>query len=180
MKRTIEDFPVQIELDIMWGEMDSFQHVNNIIYFRYFESVRIEYFSKIKVLDIMSTLNIGPILAETHCKFIKPLFYPDRITVGARIDKIQKDRFLMNTAVASHSNNKEIAALGNGLIVYHDYGKKQKTGRKKNTRTGPWSKKKMRPGAQGSLGAPSWKLPIWCLFTAARASFPSVQFHFVF
>jgi len=126
LKRSIEDFPVQINLDVMWGEMDSFQHVNNIVYFRYFESVRIDYFSKIKVLKIMETLNIGPILAETQCKFIKPLIYPDRVTVGAIIDDIKEDRFLMNYAVASHSHNKDIAALGSGLIVYYDYEKKQK------------------------------------------------------
>ena len=126
MKRSIEDFPVQIEQSVAWGEMDSFQHVNNIVYFRYFESVRIVYFGKVKIMDIMKNLKIGPILAETTCKFIRPLSYPDQITIGAVIDEIQEDRFLMSYAVASKSNDNKLAAVGSGLVVYYDYGKNQK------------------------------------------------------
>ena len=118
---------MQIQQDIAWGEMDSFQHVNNIVYFRYFESVRMVYFGKVKIMDIMEKFKTGPILAETHCKFIRPLTYPDRITVAAVIDEIQEDRFLMNYAVASHSNNKKLSAVGSGQIVYYDYAKNQKT-----------------------------------------------------
>ena len=126
MKRSINDFPVKIEQEVAWGEMDSFQHVNNIVYFRYFESVRIVYFGKIKIMEIMKDLKIGPILAETQCKFIRPLSYPDRITIGAIIDEIQEDRFLMNYAVSSKSNDDKLAAVGNGLVVYYDYGKRKK------------------------------------------------------
>ena len=74
----------------------------------------------------MKDLKIGPILAETQCKFIRPLSYPDRITIGAIIDEIQEDRFLMNYAVSSKSNDDKLAAVGNGLVVYYDYGKNKK------------------------------------------------------
>ncbi|MCZ6911333.1 MAG: acyl-CoA thioesterase, partial [Proteobacteria bacterium] len=41
--KVLDDYPVVIELPVVWGEMDAFDHVNNIIYFRYFESARIAY-----------------------------------------------------------------------------------------------------------------------------------------
>jgi acyl-CoA thioester hydrolase len=49
MDISIDGYPVVIEIPIAWGEMDAFQHVNNIFYFRYFESARIAYFGRLKM-----------------------------------------------------------------------------------------------------------------------------------
>jgi len=54
---------------VTWGEMDTFQHVNNIVYFRYFESERLAYFYKLDLIDLMTRTGIGPILASTSCRF---------------------------------------------------------------------------------------------------------------
>tara|TARA_B100000029_G_C17232466_1_gene835873 strand:- start:2 stop:433 length:432 start_codon:yes stop_codon:yes gene_type:complete len=117
----LENYPVKIHLETMWGEMDSFQHINNIIYFRYFESVRIDYFIKIRALEIMEKTKVGPILAETQCKFKRPLKFPEKIVVGGKIDEIWEDRFQMKYAVWSEGQDKRPAAEGSGLIVYYDY-----------------------------------------------------------
>ncbi len=50
MQEILKHYSVIIETPVAWGEMDAFQHVNNIVYFRYFESVRIAYFEKIGYL----------------------------------------------------------------------------------------------------------------------------------
>jgi acyl-CoA thioester hydrolase len=39
----LEGFPVVVETPVAWGDMDFFRHVNNTVFFRYFESARIEY-----------------------------------------------------------------------------------------------------------------------------------------
>ena len=39
--------PVVIDQVVDWGDMDSFGHVNNVVYFRYFENARVEYFQRI-------------------------------------------------------------------------------------------------------------------------------------
>ena len=39
-------FPVILELPVQWGEMDAYGHVNNTVFFRYFESARMEYLRK--------------------------------------------------------------------------------------------------------------------------------------
>src|SRR5262249_44770182 len=39
--------PVIVELPVVWGEMDAYRHVNNAVYFRYFESARLEYFRRL-------------------------------------------------------------------------------------------------------------------------------------
>ena len=120
-----EDFPVVIEVPVSWGEMDALGHVNNIIYFRYFESARIAYFERIEFLEEMNRSGIGPILASTKCRFRRALTYPDRIHIGARARELQEDRFNMHYRVVSEEHGKS-AAEGEGLIVAYNYREKQK------------------------------------------------------
>jgi acyl-CoA thioester hydrolase len=125
MKEFISYYPVIIEISIAWGEMDAFQHLNNIVYFRYFESARILYFEKIGFFEFMDKTGIGPILASTQCRFKIPLTYPDHVSVGAKVETLEKDRFVMKYAVISHKA-KKIAALGEGVLVTFDYKKNAK------------------------------------------------------
>lgn len=120
MKALIDAYPVTIEIPIAWGDMDAFQHVNNVVYFKHFESARIAYFEKLEFFEVMKTTGIGPILASTHCRYKIPLTYPDHVTVGAKVDTIEEDRFVMSYGVISHKLGK-IAAYGEGLLVAFDY-----------------------------------------------------------
>ncbi|HZG51668.1 MAG TPA: thioesterase family protein [Pyrinomonadaceae bacterium] len=113
-------YPVVIELPVAWGEMDALGHVNNIVYFRYFESARMAYFTRLDIWDYMKETGIGPILASTACKFKLPLVYPDTVSVGTRITGVEADRFVMKYVVVSHARAKA-AAEGEGLIVAYDY-----------------------------------------------------------
>lgn len=110
-------FPVVIELPVIWGQMDAFQHVNNVVYFRYFESARIAYFER---TGVVGDPGVGPILAHTSCRFRAPLTYPDTIRVGARVTELGADRFTMEYAVASEKLGR-LAATGDGVIVSFDY-----------------------------------------------------------
>ncbi|MFH1296178.1 MAG: thioesterase family protein [Bacteroidota bacterium] len=120
MKEILRPFPVVSEWPIAWGEMDAFQHVNNIIYFRFFESARICYFEKLGLLQLMEETGIGPILASTQCRFRIPLTYPDTVSIGAKISEIDKDRFKMEYLVVSHRFQK-VAANGEGILVTYNY-----------------------------------------------------------
>ena len=112
---------------VEWGDMDAFQHVNNTVYFRYFERIRIDWFREFGFIRFMQEHKIGPILASTRCRFKVALEYPDSILVGTYISELQDDRFLMNYAIYSNKRNC-IAAEGDGLIVNYDYN----TGKKAN------------------------------------------------
>lgn len=120
MRELLKTYPVVIETPVAWGEMDSLQHVNNIVYFRYFESARMAYFDRLGLWDYMSETGVGPILAETRCKFRIPLTYPDTVSIGASVPSVEDDRFVMRYVVASHRHGKA-AAEGEGLIVAYDY-----------------------------------------------------------
>lgn len=116
----LKDYPVVMDIDVAWGDMDSFNHVNNIIYFRYFESVRIRYFERSGMMEAMESSGIGPILASTKCRYKAAVTYPDRIRVGARVTELSSDRCTMITALASEKLGC-IAAEGESVIVSYDY-----------------------------------------------------------
>ena len=125
MSEWLESYPLVIEAPVAWGEMDSMGHVNNIVYFRYFESARIAYFERVGFMTHMSETGVGPILASTQCRFRLPLSYPDTVFVGAKAEQITDDRFLMKYLAVSHRHARP-AAEGEGLIVSFDYRAQRK------------------------------------------------------
>ena len=114
------EFPVLIELPVAWGEMDAMGHVNNVVYFRYFESARLAYFEHVGFLAEMKRSGIGPILRSTRCDFRQALTYPDRVWVGASAGELGEDRFVMRYRIVSESSTR-VAAEGDGLVVAYDY-----------------------------------------------------------
>ncbi len=115
-----KNYPVNIELKVQWGDMDAFNHVNNVMYFRYFESARIAFFERIGVMDKSNNNSIAPILAETSCRYRLPLNYPDTILVGARVIENHSHGFLMEYAIYSYTH-KAVSSIGTGRIVMLNY-----------------------------------------------------------
>ncbi len=125
MNDILKPYPVVISIPVAWGEMDAFQHVNNVIYFKYFESVRIAYFERLDMMNLMEKTGIGPILASTQCRYKIPLTYPDTVSIGTRVSDMKDDRFVMDYIVYS-PKLRTVAAEGEGLIVAYDYRKGSK------------------------------------------------------
>lgn len=125
VKELTRDFPVVIETDVRWGDMDAFNHVNNVSYLRYFESGRIAYFDALDLADFFGLDGIGPILAETSCRYKFPLTYPDRVSVGVRSEQLSEDRFTQQYVLVSHRHGR-VAATGDGIIVTFDYSTNRK------------------------------------------------------
>jgi acyl-CoA thioester hydrolase len=112
----LEGYPVVVEIPVAWGEMDAFQHVNNVVYFRWFESARIAYSEKIGLNKYKEDTGIGPILGATSCRYKLPLTYPDTVSIGAKTVEVEEDRFTMKYVIVSRRHQK-IAAEGDGVVV---------------------------------------------------------------
>jgi len=115
-----KEYPVVLSQQLSWGDMDAFQHINNAVYFRFFEDIRIAYFGEIKLIAHKEETQIGPILASTSCNFRVPLTFPDTIQIATRVEDIRQKTFKMKYVVYSDKLEK-LAADGEGLIVYYDY-----------------------------------------------------------
>jgi acyl-CoA thioester hydrolase len=120
MHERLATFPVVVEIPVAWGEMDSFQHVNNIVYFRYFESARVAYFERLGLFPRVPDTPVGIILASVGCAFKFPLTYPDTVWAAARVTAIGEDRLAMQHIVVSQRHGR-VAAEGEGVVVSYDY-----------------------------------------------------------
>lgn len=113
-------FPIVIEQDLAWGEMDAYQHVNNVAYFRYFENARIPWLERIGWMQLREESGLGPIIASTSARYRRPLSYPDRIAIGVRAGAIQADRLTIEYRIVSGKLNA-LAADGEAVVVSYDY-----------------------------------------------------------
>ena len=122
----VRSFPVTIEIDVQWGEMDAFGHVNNVVYLRYFESARIAYMRRMSQKGVFDTGQIIPVLAETACRYRRPVRYPDHLIVGCTITEVHEHGFSQEYEIYSDELG-EVAATGVGRIVLLDKRSQQKS-----------------------------------------------------
>jgi acyl-CoA thioester hydrolase len=119
----MKKFPVTVEFPIHWGEMDALRHVNNTRYFTWFESARITYFNRVAA---GLGPEVGPILANTSCDFLRPLTYPATVRVGARVAEIGNSSLRMEYAVERTDAPDEPCARGAAVVVLVRYATLEK------------------------------------------------------
>jgi acyl-CoA thioester hydrolase len=115
-----ERFPVELEVPVAWGDMDSLGHVNNTVYFRWFESARIAYFDQLEIAHDSHTAGLVSILARATCNFRIPLTFPDTITIRARVHKIGNTSLTIEYRITSAAHDHKVAAEGDGVVVLID------------------------------------------------------------
>ena len=118
----LEGFPAVAVQPVQWGDQDLFGHVNNTVYFRWYETARVEYWYKSGLHELMSPRGLGPILASVKCDYKKQIRYPDTIHVAAKIQKMGLSSVILEHAVYSESQ-QAIAATGKSVIVLFNYEK---------------------------------------------------------
>ena len=116
----VRGWPVVVRIPVQWGEMDAYGHVNNTVFFRYFESARVRYLERCGFTESWERTRVGAILHSTECRFRRALTYPDTVLAAARAGTIEEDRFEMAYRVVSLSDDA-LAAEGSGLVVSFDY-----------------------------------------------------------
>jgi acyl-CoA thioester hydrolase len=113
-------YPLSVRIPVAWGEMDAFQHVNNVVFARWLESARIAYLERIGLVERMHAEGIGPILARTVIDYVRPVKYPDTVRVDATVTRIGASSFAMAFRVHSEALGA-VVATGEQVMVVYDY-----------------------------------------------------------
>jgi acyl-CoA thioester hydrolase len=121
----LRGFPVIVVQAVVWGEMDWYRHVNNVVYFRYLENGRLAYFDRLGWPELEAATGVGPILAATEARFRRALTYPDTIAIGTRLHTIGADRFEIDHRVVSQRQGA-IVTYGRGTVVTFLYAEGRK------------------------------------------------------
>lgn len=81
------DYPAARELTTRWMDNDVYGHVNNVIYYSFFDTVVNQHLIESGALDIHAGAVIG-LVVETHCAYAAPIQFPDRVTAGLRVARV--------------------------------------------------------------------------------------------
>lgn len=119
---SLENFAVTYEQKVAWGDMDAFAHVNNVLYYRYIESARIEYFNHLNIF----AHHVNTVVASSQCQYLKPVFYPDTLYIGARVVELRNSAFRMEYHLFSQAQNT-LVAKGEAVVVCVDQVEMKKT-----------------------------------------------------
>lgn len=120
---TLDNCDLVVQVEVRWGDMDAFGHLNNVMFIRYFEVARVAYFD---LIEFREGARIGPILHSTSCRFRRPVTYPDTVRVGVRTTDLTDDRFTHEYLMVSDTTG-ETVATGQGVVVSYDYEQGCKT-----------------------------------------------------
>ena len=117
---SLAGFPLVVTIPLLWGDLDAFGHVNNLVYLRWCESARVDYLERVGMWVPLPPTGPGPILASIKCDYKRPLNYPDTVEVGSRITRIGNSSMQMQHRVVSLSLGL-VAAEVESVLVLLDY-----------------------------------------------------------
>ena len=115
---TRRDYPHQTRITTRWMDNDAYQHVNNVVYLSFFDTVINEYLLKAGVLDPAHGSLIG-VCAESHCKYLSEISFPDVIEACLRVEHLGTTSVRYGIALFVHGR-EHAAAEGWFVHVFVD------------------------------------------------------------
>lgn len=112
------NFPYLTPVPTRWSDNDMLGHVNNVVYYRYFEAAIVRFLMEEGGLDWVN----DPVVAfavESLCRFHRPLSFPEHLEVGIRIEKIGNSSLVYGLSIFSEGIDAP-AATGRFVHVFVD------------------------------------------------------------
>jgi acyl-CoA thioester hydrolase len=112
------DYPVFRQITTRWSDNDVYGHVNNVVYYSWFDTAVNAYLIEQGALDIHAGSTIG-LVVETHCNYYAPLAFPQIIEAGIRVGRVGNSSVRYEIALFAE-NSQDAAANGHFVHVYVD------------------------------------------------------------
>jgi len=112
------DFPILRPMPTRWMDNDHYGHVNNVTYYSYFDTTVNGVLMEITATDTRLLPVIG-IVAETSCRFLKQLSFPDLLYIGLNVEKLGRSSVIYQLAVF-RGDEDDPSAIGRFVHVYVD------------------------------------------------------------
>jgi acyl-CoA thioester hydrolase len=114
---------LEMVIPIRWGDMDAMGHVNNTIYFRYLESVRIEWLHS--VVGAPDPNGEGPVIVNTFCNFLQQLIYPGDVLAKHYVASAGRSSFEAYVTLERTDDPGVLYASGGAKTVCVNYREKK-------------------------------------------------------
>ena len=112
------EFPVLRSITTRWMDNDHYGHVNNVVYYSYFDTAVNGYLIEASGTDIRELPAIG-IVAETSCRFLRELSFPETVHAGLALERLGNSSVVYRIGLF-RDEDQEPAALGRFVHVYVD------------------------------------------------------------
>jgi acyl-CoA thioester hydrolase len=112
------DFPHLRPQQTRWHDNDHYGHVNNVVYYAYFDTTVNGYLIEATGTDIRDLDAIG-LVVETGCRFFRPLSFPEGLTIGLGVERLGRSSITYRLGVFGETD-EEPAAIGRFVHVYVD------------------------------------------------------------
>jgi acyl-CoA thioester hydrolase len=99
-----------------WADNDALQHVNNVVYFSYFDTA-VTYFEMSRGVWQFVDGPVRCVAVEVTCRYLRSVAFPDRITVGLRLASIGRTSFRYDLAIFREDED-EASAEGHFVRVF--------------------------------------------------------------
>ena len=99
-----------------WMDNDPYGHVNNAVYYSWFDTLVNQYLITAGALDMVRGSAIG-LVVETHCNYFKPIAFPDQVTAGLRVARIGTTSVRYEIGLF-RGDDSDAAAQGHFVHVY--------------------------------------------------------------
>jgi acyl-CoA thioester hydrolase len=109
----------EMVIPIRWGDMDAMNHVNNTVYFRYLESLRIEWFRSLGFDPAL--VDQGPIIVNAFCSFIRQLEYPGEVRARHYVGELGRSSIETYATLERTDVPGVIYASGGATVVWTDF-----------------------------------------------------------
>ncbi|WP_206952664.1 acyl-CoA thioesterase [Trinickia acidisoli] len=113
-----DDYRHFLPITTRWMDNDVYGHVNNVVYYSYFDTVVNEYLIRSDVLDVEHGTTIG-LVVETQCNYFAPLVFPERVDAGLRVARIGGSSVRYEVGLFKEGE-RQAAAQGHFVHVYVD------------------------------------------------------------
>ena len=110
----MSDFAHFTSITTRWMDNDAYGHINNVVYYSFFDTVVNEYLIAQGGLDIANSTVIG-LMVETHCNYFAPVAYPDKIRAGLRVSRLGTSSVTYEIGIF---RNDETTASAQGHAVH--------------------------------------------------------------
>lgn len=111
---TRADYRQFCSMSTRWMDNDAYGHVNNVVYYSFFDTAVNQWLIERGVLDVATSPVIG-LVVETQCRYVAPITFPDRVTAGIRVAHIGRSSVRYEIGLF---RNDEEAAAASGYFVH--------------------------------------------------------------
>ena len=101
-----------------WMDNDVYGHVNNVVYYSFFDTVVNKFLMDGNSLDIARSEVVG-LVVETRCQYFRPISFPDTVDAGIRVAKLGNSSVCYEVGLFRNDDDTA-AAQGHFIHVYVD------------------------------------------------------------